>query len=80
MILQTIELDCAPGFPRPGDLLPALLKGTSVEPREPVSKFFGCWQWDYCDIPPAEWQQVQKTVKPRIEALYAQGRIRYGSW
>lgn len=80
MSLQTIELDCAPGWPRPGDLLPGVLKDTGLEVREPVAKFFGNWTWDYSDIPEERWREIQPTLKERIEKLYHAGSIRYGSW
>jgi hypothetical protein len=77
---QTIELDCAPGFPRPGDLIDGVIGGTGLPSREPVSKFFGNWIWDYSDIDPKEWKRVNPTVKERVTKLYHSGVIRYGSW
>lgn len=77
---QTIELDCAPGSPRPGDLLPGVLKDTGLEPREPVAKLFGNWLWDYGDVPADKWNAVRPLLKERIEKLYHAGSIRYGSW
>lgn len=44
--MHTIELDCAPGMTRPGDLLPAALDGTGITAEQlgdPVSRFFGNW-------------------------------------
>ncbi len=77
---QTIELDCAPGAIRPGNLLPGVIEGTGLEIRESVSRFFGNWIFDYNDIDPTKWKEIQPTLKQRITALYNAGHIRYGSW
>jgi len=80
MHTRTIELDCPPGYPRPGDLFEEVIAGTLLPLREPVAKLFGCWTWDYGDVPEATWQDAQQVVGPRIEALHARGVIRWGSW
>lgn len=80
MAVQTIELDCAPGYPRPGDLIDGVIKDTGLSAREPVSKFFGQWTWDYSDVPQEEWKRIQPTLKTRVTKLYNDGLIRYGSW
>lgn len=77
---QTIELDCAPFMPRPADLLTGVLKDTGLSEREPVSKFFGNWKWDYSDIPTEQWLAVKPILRERIIQLYNNGWIRYGSW
>ena len=80
MAEQTIELDCAPGAPRPGDLIGGVIEGTGLEARKDVSRFFGNWIWDYSDVPAEVWKKVQPVLKERITALYNRGAIRYGSW
>ena len=80
MSIQTIELDCPPGWPRPGDLIADVIKDTGLPERENVGSFFGNWTWDYSDIPADQWEAVKPTLKERIVALYNAGRIRYGSW
>ena len=77
---QTIELDCQPGFPRPGDLIDSVIKGTCLPKRKEVSTFFGNWTWNYSDIDPKEWKGIQPILKERITKLYHSGIIRYGSW
>lgn len=77
---QTIELDCPPGSPRPGDLIKSVIAGTGLKAKEPESKLFGNWTWDYSEVPATEWQKVKAITRPRIEALYRSGAIRYGSW
>lgn len=77
---QTIELDCPPGSPRPGDLIGGVIKGLGLDAKEPCSMFFGNWIWDYSEIPPNKWEKIQPTLKQRISALYHSGTIRYGSW
>jgi hypothetical protein len=77
--MESIELDCPPGNPRPGDLIEGVIAGTGLTLTEP-SKLFGNWTWTF-DVPHEQWvETVQPVIKPRIEALYHQGYIRYGSW
>ncbi len=80
MSIQTIELDCPPGDPRPGDLIEGVIKGTGLPLREPVGKAFGNWTWDYSDITEDKWLEAKKILAVRIDALYTAGAIRYGSW
>lgn len=80
--MQTIDLDCAPGEPRPGDLIEQVVEGTPAATllAEPVAKLFGNWTWRF-DIPRSVWEaEVQPIIKARITALYEAGTIRYGSW
>jgi len=77
---QTIELDCAPGTPRPGDLIGGVIQGTGLPKRKTVLKLLGEWTWDYSDIDKKVWKKAQPMLKTRIEALYHRGAIRYGSW
>jgi hypothetical protein len=80
MSTQIIELDCAPGSLRPGHLLPQVIANTGLPEREPVSKRFGNWTWDYSDIPADVWAKAKPLLAERITALYHAGTIRYGSW
>lgn len=78
--METIDLDCAPGYPRPGDLIAGVIKGTGLKKSEPVSMLFGNWTWEY-DIPHDKWvKNIQPIIKERITKLYNDGVIRYGSW
>jgi len=79
MAIYTIELDCAPGATRPGDLIDGVIEGTGLKLDPPVSRCFGEWTWEF-DVEPEVWQKVQITLQFRITKLYKQGRIRYGSW
>lgn len=80
--VYTIELDCPPDGTRPGHLIEAVIEGTGLPSREPVSKVFGNWTWDYADVPGiAElWSKIQPILKERITVLYGRNLIRYGSW
>jgi len=78
--LQTIELDCPPGNPRPGDLIAEVIAGTTLPKRETTLRFFGNWVWDYSDIPAEQWKEAQPILQRHIEDLYRRGWIRYGSW
>lgn len=79
---HTIELDCAPGCPRPDTYLPRVLKGTGIDPDKLTlaGQFFGNWTWVVPEELDARYAEVRPTVKKRIEDLYNQGAIRYGSW
>jgi len=77
---QTIEIDCPPGRPRPGDLIAGVIKGTGLEPRKTASRLFGNWTWDYNDIPPEKWKEIQPILKERLCKLYDDGVVRYCSW
>lgn len=77
---QYIELDCAPGDPRPDSYIAAVIEGTGLPAREPCAKFFGNWMWKYNDIDSAVYAAAQLILKDRITDLYVKGRIRYGSW
>jgi len=77
---KTIELDCPPGAPRPGDLIDSVIAGTGLPRKETNVRCFGNWQWDYSEIPDAVWETVRPTLRERIVKLYESGVIRYGSW
>jgi hypothetical protein len=83
--MESIDLDCPPGSPRPWELIEGVVAGTLAEPMltdddKEAHAFFGAQTW-YFDIPRETWvSEVQPVIKPRIEALYHNGTIRYGSW
>jgi len=78
---QKIELDCAPFHsPRPGDLLPQIIAGTGLVLKDPASKIFGNWIWDYSEVDATIWALVTPILNERITDLYLHGKIRYGSW
>lgn len=78
--METIELDCAPGTARPDAYIAGVLEGTGLPVKEPEARFFGNWTWCF-DYPRDEWERdIQPVIKPRIEALYHSGAIRFGSW
>ena len=80
--MNSIELDCAPGSPRPGDLLPDVIKGTALklDANAPDHAFFGCWTWYIPEEQNAAYEAAKATLELRIKRLYAAGAIRYGSW
>ena len=79
-VIQTIDIDCEPGYPRPGDLYPDVIKDTGLPVRETVSRIFGNWTWDYSDIDPEVWKKAKPILKERLTKLYEQGLARYVSW
>jgi len=82
--MESIELDCPPGGVRPWDLIESVVKDTILEPLSKADlepgAMFGHREWLF-DVPRDKWvAEVQPIIKPRIEALYHNGTIRYGSW
>jgi hypothetical protein len=78
----SIELDCAPGGIRPGDLLPGVIEGLglTLNAAKPDRMLFGEWTWIIPADQSERYLSVQSTVKERIEKLYHAGFIRWGSW
>ena len=76
-----LELDCPPGDPRPGDLLPGVLEGTGLEkdPQATTSRLFGNWRWDF-ETPLGKHEEIKPVLIERITELYNAGVIRYASW
>ena len=77
---KVIQIDCAPGPIRPGDLIGKVIENTGLELKEANSTFFGNWTWDYNDVDDATWEKAKPIVGARIKGLYEQGVIRFGSW
>lgn len=79
-MIKTIELDCPPGYPRPGDLIANVIKGTGLLLKDDCGRFFGNWTWNYSEVSDEDWEKAKPILKKRISALYDAGVIRYGSW
>lgn len=78
---RSIELDCPPGYPRPGDLIEGVIKDLGLPwPKEPTMMFFGNWKWEWPEVDWEEWKKKQPIIKERVQALFKAGTIRYGSW
>lgn len=77
---HTIELDCPPGSPRPGDLIADVIKDTNLPLRDDISRLFGNWRWEYNDVDCDTWDKAKPILKERITTLFNEGTIRYGSW
>lgn len=75
---QEIHLECPPGGPRPGDLMPELLRGTGIPLRTSESRMLGHWEWDYNDIPSEVWEAAVPTIMQRMHRLYEDGIVRAG--
>lgn len=78
--IQQIEIDCAPGPVRPDAFYVNTIVGTGLPFREPTCKVFGCWTWDYSDLPLEVWERVTPILKERLTAFYLKGAIRFASW
>lgn len=80
----SIELDCPPGYPRPGDLIDGVLRDTGLEPTdfETGNPFFGHQIWILKKSANKDGIFIKKKpiFKERITRLYKEGLIRYGTW
>lgn len=80
----SIELDCAPGTPRPGDLIGGVLEGTGLEvvDFETSAPFFGHQTWVLRESAMKDelFMSLKPTLKERVTKLHDDGLIRYGSW
>jgi hypothetical protein len=80
----SIELDCPPGNPRPGDLIAGVLKGTGIEVSdfETGDPFFGHQTWVLKSSANKDGKFIESKplFKERITGLYNNGTIRYGTW
>lgn len=78
----SIEIDCAPGTPRPDTVLPLALANTEmkVEDFERTSTFFG--NWTYVPLLEKEelYKKSQNTIKQNLNKAYDEKRCRYCSW
>lgn len=78
----SIDIDCPPGDPRPGDLFPGVLKdtGLTTEDFEEGGRFFGNWTWYVRPNKAEQYLKARDTIKAHLTALYNSGVIRYASW
>jgi hypothetical protein len=80
----SIELDCPPGRPRPGDLIVNVLTNTGllVGDFEEPSKTFGNWIWVLREDAGKDgvYEAARPKLREKIEQLYHSNVIRYGSW
>ena len=81
----SIEIDCPPGFPRPGDLFPAVLANTglTVADFDNTNKLFGHWTWVLKEGNPyrdALFTRNREVFRVRLTEMYEAGYARYVSW
>jgi hypothetical protein len=65
---------------RPGNLIGGVVAGLGLKEKEPSSKFFGNWTWEFPEISDEKWEAIRPSLEERITSLYRKGLIRYGSW
>lgn len=81
----SIEIDCPPGDPRPGDLFPDVLADTGLteEDFEITSKVFGNWCWVLREgdvIRDMKFTNAKPIFRERLMKLHDDGVVRYASW
>lgn len=76
----TIEIDCAPGGPRPDVYLERVFEGTGIPTVDKSSAFFGNWTFEIGDVKEEVWEQSKTNIAERLKSLYNNGAIRYASW
>lgn len=81
-VIQTIEIDCAPGIMMQEPIMRAILNKDSKFPgyRKPVATFFGNWIWDFQNTPADEWALISAAAKHVLTDAYHNGQVRYASW
>lgn len=79
MIKRTniIQIDCAPGNIRPGDILKEVIQDTELKYKEPISTFMGEWTWEYNEIDTKLFIKIKDIIFPKLKKAYDEGRIRY---
>jgi hypothetical protein len=76
--IQTIELDCAPGAIRPGDLISAVVEGTPLaalpeaQPDASISRVFGNWTWSFPNTDAEVWEHIARTGSSPTRSEIAQ--------
>lgn len=78
VLRNVLEIGCAPGGIRPGDVLKQVIEGTCLEDKKPASTFFDDWTWYYDEISPEDFKKSIKIIMPKLKELYNKGVIRYG--
>ena len=80
----TIEIDCPPGYTRPDQLFPLVIKDTGLEAEdfELVSRLFGHFIWELREDASKEQVFLSKreVFKKRLITLHDKGIARYCSW
>ena len=79
-LTKSIELDCPPGLPRPGDLIVFVIEGLGLTLKGTTMRLFGNWEWEFPEVSDERWKEIKPILKKRILTLFSKGLIRYGSW
>jgi len=77
--MHQIAIDCRPGYPRPSNLLPAVIEGLGLPTPLLVSTAFGQFTWEFAATD-AVWESVVPYLEKRLSDLHDQGQIRYARW
>ena len=78
--MKTVNIDCAPGPIRPDAYFRVICEELGIEYFEPVTKFFGDWQWKLPELTEEQLKIYEEFVGDYLRGLYANGYVRYVSW
>lgn len=81
-LVQTIEIDCAPGNLRPGDVMKSMIEELELpfKYKETSGRLFGNWTWTFNEFNEEDWRAIQKKVGPYLTKCWEKGTVRYASW
>lgn len=78
-----IGIDCEPCRPRPNTYINKveniLNLSSDQRGKEPVSKFFGAWEWQY-EINEENWEEINILLREYFSSLYEMRKIRGAEW
>lgn len=74
-----LGIDCEPGTPRPELYARTVFTKLETAYIEPYSKLFGAWEW-LIPCTKEQWEATLPWLKPHLQELYEQGRIRGAMW
>ena len=78
-VVINLNIDCAPGSPRPDGYAKVVFEYLGIEYTEPISKFFGNWIW-HIPVDEVKYDKELPWISDYLKRLYSRGSIRYAGW
>jgi len=78
----SIEIDCAPGLPRPDTHFNNMCEICELDISwfKSPTKFFGNWEWKVNPEYNSQYIKKQKEIQTYLTDLYIYSNVRYASW